>query len=741
MSLKLEDLPVEVLERILGYDDLSFDVLELLKIGSRLLISKLREGGVKRLTLIHTDERIQLRWPKGLRDLKLEELHVSSVSPLLASIETRNELKKLSGNLKVLSLDFMEAEKVLFGPFKLSLTLPPTTASNDESRPSKVPKLVDTADADLPHEELWNLDLTWPKLEELCVFDRLEDPNKLLQLTSEIFALLPRSLLKFDLEPYLYKLDASHLATLLPPKLERLCLHNEITGDGICHIPASITDIGSSLQDAAHKMLVKDPGLLPNLKVFPMGLDAHEHWFSLDWIFSTQGQWPQAIEELALNYTSAESIFDDKRPLPRLLKRLELIFSRSPYDITAVWLMRAVPRSLVDLRVGAINWTGIKSTIWPSTLRTLFLTDRKFGPQHFHQLPRSITCLSTKMALDGEEEQFYVFDNSALCELGRSCLSGLDKDLWLKLKAQLVKDTLKLTGSDSNAVALIEAIENGRHFGLPLGLLELSMGVHAYFSKYTLVVPPQLRQLDLPGAVVDRPNFLELLPPTLTHLSTSFPQYYKKDNVSDPSNTPLAQLASLTHLTIRAEDEPQAALALQCVPRNLKTLVFEDDKRAALVTRAHLANLPPTLTWLEIVANCHHAQNWVQLLPRSLLRLMSPLTLSGAEFKLLPPNMVTAYVSLKEITLSDFWTLPRSLFQFRRWFTCKPSSDDSEDEEPSVEFDEPLPHGDEAAPFLSEEDAEFLLNKYLSFRLMFKYHTLEEVEKALEEHRSGNVHI
>lgn len=123
--------------------------------------------------------------------------------------------------------------------------------SDEESGPSKLRKGVETFDGDRLHEEKWNLDATWPHLEELYVFDD-PDSGRLPPLTSEIFALLPRSLLVFKLaSSALTEIDSSHLATL-PPNIERLCLPTIIDLEGLKRLPISITDIGTSLNPLAH---------------------------------------------------------------------------------------------------------------------------------------------------------------------------------------------------------------------------------------------------------------------------------------------------------------------------------------------------------------------------------------------------------------------------------------------------------------------------------------------------------
>lgn len=213
----------------------------------------------------------------------------------------------------------------------------------------------------------------------------------------------------------------------------------------------------------------------------------------------------------------------------------------------------------------------------------------------------------------------------------------------------------------------LQAIESGRLFGLPLGLVELLISDHAYFNRCTLVLPPQLRHLTLPAAVSNRRGFLELLPPTLTHLETGFPQYASKD--VDPKSAVLYKLTHLRHLAIRAYPsiDPEAAHVLRCVPPSLTSLGFEDVPRTAVVSPAHLHNLPPNLNTLEIVAQCRFAKAWLRLIPRSVARLKTPHLLEGTDFCNLPPHIRTLEVGMTVVKLSHFWTLPPSLLSFRRW--------------------------------------------------------------------------
>lgn len=167
--MNLTHFPLEVLELILDFG-ISFEVLQLWKSGYRLLASKLATG-VKCIILENTSWNDTSRWPLCLPGFeRLEELSISSSSEALGShLALRRELQHLSSNLRVLKLDVLFLERVMYH-FKDPIS---PTSEDDSPRPSKRSKQVDTADADTLHAEIWNLDITLPRLEELSLVGSL----------------------------------------------------------------------------------------------------------------------------------------------------------------------------------------------------------------------------------------------------------------------------------------------------------------------------------------------------------------------------------------------------------------------------------------------------------------------------------------------------------------------------------------------------------------------------------------
>lgn len=319
--MKLEELPVEVLGQVLELSH-SLDTLALYQSGSRLLASKLCRGGAKRILLTHSASVFEPRLPQCLQYFNLDSLHVSSISPHLGTLEFRHELKQLTGNLRTLYLRIPNAEHVIFGPSKSNVQVLAIAPQDDAVLPPENASHSETANADLCNEGLWNLDDTWPKLEELSVFSAFEVSSEEPLVRSEIFARLPRSLIKLVLKPRHFELEPSLLATL-PKNLETLSLYHCILPHALSFVPSSVTDLDCSLHREAHLMLVKDPGLLPNLRFIPMEDLCREYRSSLSWILSPEGKWPENIEKLVFirektgihlsKRTAASSPFEDAR--------------------------------------------------------------------------------------------------------------------------------------------------------------------------------------------------------------------------------------------------------------------------------------------------------------------------------------------------------------------------------------------------------------------------------------------
>lgn len=694
---------------ILNCHQTSVGAVRLWMSGNHLLTYKIANGGVTHISLENYDS-IQPRWPTFLKQLKqLEELAINTYSAFPDSVDCiRSELRQLSSHLRVLHLSIVGGPTILFGlPSQATASAP----EDDTDRPSKRPKRVEAADADHPHQSLWNLDITWPKLQRLEVAELA--PGFEPPIASRIFALLPRSLLDFRLDALMER-PACHVDTL-PPNLERLNVPTCIDAEGLRQLPSSIIDVGCCLEENSILALLKDPCLLPNLKDFPCPDRVPA---ALDWILESEdGKWPDAINTLDFLDRRAERIFGRGRLLPRQLKFLTIVDSESSYDLSAEWLTKSFPPGLIQLTLDVIKWDGIEFSMWPSTLVTLHVGNGSIGPQHFHKLPRSLTYLNTGPGTDLDDEEDDGFEIDTSLALGRSLIEGADKERWQRCKAELTKNLYNLAWTVTIAVAgYIVAVDCGRLLGLPLDLEHFSYGGHDHANEYTMVLPPRLGSVTLPGVMAAQPRFLELLSPSITDLTTSFPQYETNDAVADPASTALYNLPFLHSLAI-ISDSKAASLALLCLPRHLTSLRLNATN--SRVPTFLLTHLPSGLTTLDITAKCStpsSAEPWVERLPRSLRYFSSTHLLAGADFCKLPPLLKKLRTCLKDVKLEDFGTLPQSLTIFERHPSKRTGYVNLQ----------------RTSGFLSDTDLDFLVTRYGGFLSMLHDSSLEEATKALQ---------
>lgn len=718
LAMNLTHLPPEVLCQVLDCYCISSEVLALWASGNRALISKLANGGVRSVTLTSYSLHKSARWPLALAHFQLEMLDIKTDSTSLGSIETiRCELKKLSPHLRRLHLTMPNVTEILFGASKENTPVP----DDDETRhPKRSKQLQDTVNEELRHESLWNLDLTWPNLEELQVSSHLKEAP----VNYRLFALLPRSLLKLSITSRFQPQDNHHLDTL-PPNLQSLHLGTPLIANDVPRLPRSLTDLGDLplLDEAAEWALVTRHKLFPNLISLP---DIDPDRFLAWQVESSDRTWPDTIKELTFDAPSVK-LLERGLPLPRNLTSLAFgAFDEDSLD--AKWLREVqLPEHLVQLDLPYVNWDGIDSSIWPPTLRTLNFNDDPIELANFHQLPRSIT--ECHMMIDTATWTEKDLDLKSLLALGRSALT-LDDSLWQNTKAQLIERRQRLnTTRDTFVETYIDRIENGHLFGLPLSLTQLrlqNLGAHVEYTAHAglvmLLLPPLLTVVDLPGGFTAHPSFLPLFPPDATALTTSFPLYENRSSIKDPTSTTLYKLTQLRQIKIRT-DRKAASRALLCLPPDLNALTFYCIE--SRITTSILERLPPRLTRLEMRGEIPRWKPWLHLIPRSVTHLSMPHYLDGSDFCNLPPNLTSLEVRLRNVRLQDFWTHPKSLQSIASVSTWP--------------FDEhPSPHALWSAGFLDSRDLDFLLNRFRTNAFLFRgwKESFESIESALKHNRS-----
>ena len=680
--MRLDDFPVELLATILN-DHRSHLAITLWKCGSKLLNGKLQRGAVTSVDLVVKRFGNTSRWPRCLKEFKLERLSVRSTTHGLCSAKTlRNELKQLHGGLK-------ELELCVSGALAAFFPLPPTSntsalkyGSDDYAPRSKRAKTQETSDNDSTHYEPWNLDVTWPHMERLTIDSTVHPRNR---LPPSILSLLPRSLTYLRMVT-----DFTHLITdftTLPPHLKTLDLEFGAIGKkSLSLIPSTITNLGKSLNEEAQLVLFRDPSLLPNLEWFPIAEPKDGFYQLFSKVFSERLPWPSNIKALSFQECDVLDVFNETSPLPAQLQkfRFEAVEDDEDSELTAERLIN-LPKSLTDIYVHRVGWKNITSSMWPANMNDLFYCDS--NPRWFHKTPRSLTSLgignawwkhhgdedSAELLYNREDDQSEgdsestkkkkIASFTSSFAAGINTLATQDMPLWTTLKSAL-------RGCDfasGDASAYCAAVESGQLCGLPLTLRGLQIDQYSHTLPKVLVLPPQLHSLrmELKRAFENWPTFFDLLPPSLTCLDLRgnldpLQKCVKAWDAQtlDPQSTSLYKLKKLVYLQLSANDDGSLGFITKYLPRTLKTLILktiEDEDIRELVE-----HLPTSLTALTLEIRAE-AVSWVGALPKSLTSLNArQVVIQGEDVKNLP-NLFSLSALFKDITIDHLLEIPRSL--------------------------------------------------------------------------------
>ena len=652
--MKLEDFPLDILTQILN-DDTSFLVIDLWKCGSTVLNGKLRRGVVS-ISLRHTAKMSTTRYPRCLKEfVNLQRLSIVAKYQALCSVPTfRKELKKLSSTLTELKISALGATSAFFGGASRPDEAYAIEDEDDEPPSAKRSKQVETADADAQHEEIWNLDVTWPHMKRFSLGGRGGFDNL---INASVFALLPRSLEYLKLNPR-FNHQLRDFSTL-PSNLTTLILADEsIDETALKRLPPSLTDIGLSVDQEATILLAKKPSLLPNLVRFPYETDPEATCEIKDEIFDNIRKWPRNIKVLTFLETNAEMIFDSEMKLPAEMEHLSISCSYSDYDLNAEWLKKLLPKTVTELNVEKIDFSKITSSMWPPHMKKLTLSDPKFGAHVLHKLPRTLINLECQEYRDAPSVAA-----PASLDSGINAIEGIDNDLWNAIKPTL-KDSLFANG---DAGAYISAVESGLLFGFPLTLETLNLCTFRRYPKHELLLPPRLRELTfVPLAPFDASEFFRLLPPYLTVLRLegklngllACVQAWDAQSV-DPSSTWLSK-SKILNLEIGCNEKGVAPL-LKYLPRGLRGLVLTAS-RSRFSTQA-IRDLPQNLQSLVLMGRFERdLSGWIDALPRSLTVLSANIPCEGSDLAKLPPNLTSLDYRLNGlITLENILSAPKTL--------------------------------------------------------------------------------
>ena len=707
--MKLEDTPTDILKLLLN-DQNSWAAIELWKCGNRTLNTRLAHNVITHVNLQDDMPSSKSRWPRCLKEFKLESLTISRPGGSLGSIDMlKSELKQLHAGLKNIEIhalsigmcffdettegtpnvkggthvfgderdDDSEAENYDndddnqendYREVEANKSDESSCVGKDEPRPTKRSKTQEVEQHDLPHTSMWNLGLTWPHLErlelsEVCNFNAPRTGC----FGSNVFAMLPRSLTWFG---FYYALTYECLVDLsaLPSGLKTLRLPDEsINRPGLKTLPKSITNLRYSVECAnALPLLLKKPSLLPNLKEFPFFWEHNEYSPWLDKVHAGDYPWPENISSMVLMPEDD----DMASPLPSNLTALD--HRGFGTCLTSESLAR-LPRSLTFLEVYAIDWEDMDVKDWPSTFTKLTITQQcKFGTYFFQYLPRRLKelhILSDPDSYEEEEEENEEAedeeddikriskDTESLRTIGKDSLL-LDDELWIAEKHKLLA---------AGRQTYIDEIEAGGLFGLPLSLTELEIDQLTYPIAQKLLMPPHMHKIS--GRALRSGYDDSTLFGAFDHISPVSLHFYgcifsPAEKISPTvSALYLSNLISLTFKYVIVERP------FQYLPRGLRHLVC-----CQMTPVTDLDDLPQ-LESLTLGTPLLQPL-WTSHLPRSLIRLTANHPILGDDLEHLPPGLKSLEAEIRNATVSQYRQLPRSICTWTLRFRARSPNPD-----------------------------------------------------------------
>lgn len=585
------------------------------------------------------------RWPKCLTSFQLRRLVIKRTDgPLCSNFTLLNELQRLSHGLEVLKIDAIGASDAIF----------PSMGPNDQSS-SKRSNAHQSTQSTLSSPQPWDLGVSFPHLEKLVV----KSPSHPNYLDDRLFALLPRSLLHFELSGYLDEADLRNFRAL-PPSLQTLKVQ-PITQANIRSLPPTLTNVGDYLPDCALWLLASDERILPNLEFYPWTAEEGVYDALIQWFLEGKS-WPDKTRRILI---SQESEFAAFQNLPRDLVFLS-VGSSNGCDFSAE-SMDELPSKLTTLHLGRVEWSDIMSNTWPSSLTEFELGfDARFSVYDFIRLPRTLKKLSINKFCTKYFFDMYKEENDGSCDGDRCRELGLqalrepyDAALWRELKPTL-------------SAEYVQAVEiDGALLGLPLGLTDFLIEAAHRLDAVEPLLPPLVRTFatDISTGIGSQ-RFFSRLSPSLASLTFS----HRRDNEEISSYTDLEAFKvdhkvstfpklTVTSLTLEGDFPPQLALYF---PPTLRHLNLQSSRFTW--ETPYIQALPRQLETLKLACDdCFPEGFWCAHLPASLKVLdLDGLALGGSQLELLPPHLTEIsapfyHVSLREVLKR----MPRQLRRLR----------------------------------------------------------------------------
>lgn len=620
--------------------------------------------------VLETDKyfRGEVRLPQCLKEFRLHTLKVSTFRPFSDLEASRSLLSQLHSGLQCLELPFKGAAEVFF--VDESKTSSDASDSDDagvefEPSPPKRPKLQEgeVEEANGGKGPL-NMGLLFPNLTSFTGHDRWSPST---------FARLPRHLSSFSCWVIGNINDPASVEHFkaLPPNLTSFSTEMQFPATVLDILPSSLTYLSPDALGMAEAVyLAKNPHILPNLVEFPCVTSSFDHGLPsvLDRMLTLLGgRLPDNMSSVEAYDIAPERIF---AALSKNVLFLLTTGTSSPFHLTDQLIRTSLPKSLTTLKVGSINWDGVSSNIWPSTLITLTIfNDSAAGPAQFHRLPRSLLYLTINVELSLQEPSIKGMtpeEEAQLFSLGQASLAGPEKESWSVAKQALLGRRIDPWNAAEDYIA---HVEKGGLYGLPLGLLELTLSCYAGNIPNEVLLPPHLHTLYLyyERPLIHSDNFFRLLPPSLTRTivpSLAKPSTWKvfqADKDSSIAST-LRDSTRITDLSWMCKEDISPYTAF--LPRSLRTL---DASSQQTLSEAQLADLPPKLESLHVKLKALPADpgQWLSALPRGLLYLRVSMPhgtwFDGKYVQFLPPRLETLIFCVRNLTLAQFWSLPRTL--------------------------------------------------------------------------------
>lgn len=672
-ALSLAMLPQELLAHILGFN-ISYAAIDLWKSGDRLLMSKLKSGGVVEVKLsnLRGGSRHQT-WPRCLKEFRLRSLFVRSGTQLLPCTVLRSELMRLYPGLTELRLCIPGALEAFSNDLDLLLasSLPLDLPNRrDESysfvtEPRGPPERKTTKEGivddslfevdSLPKRskhrsiestqtlaDLWDVERVFPSLKTLIIAE-----NQSKKLNSLTF---PSTVTSLDLTFHCGKSPQIDWSKAIPPNLETLELSANAWNETdfseakrvIKSFPKSLTLLKGRNPFLERIMYESPDGLWPNIAIDSSA------FLTLAYVDHRPEMIPPRVDKLHLTVQVL--------PLPDSIK---MLYYRNDVRLQD---MPCLPTSLTTLRVTS-DWRALRAfPPGPTHLTTLTCHGGFFGPSFFYLLPRTLTVLSNQSP---EGQASDVVAETQLLSLGLACITGPEAENWRNAKLDLLKfANFYNRAFESMIETYITEVEKGALLGLPVNLIRLNCDYHWPSSrKFTL--PPKLREFtSVANGVVSSSRFFDHLPLFLTSFTVRGSWSTTTARLAEPTlqlyNMPFLREMTLTHF-----DSELLASFFPFLPRSLASLDI-----VAINTPlkgSWLADLPPSLEVLKLECLAISPPDaWLRFLPRNLTDLnLKGSGIDGSDLFNLPPGLVNLIgPEIRNFGYIALRSLPRTIDRF-----------------------------------------------------------------------------